>query len=479
MSFTGVLLSIMLLIAAMGSPEMMRTSGPAEPGQTVAADAGAAAKGWTVAGQYDTSGLAEAELASLTTVSVSPSGRWIAAVNRMKPSPKDRMAAGIANPLGRLPDALYLFARQGNGYRPERMIPVDPVSMQELSSTLGGGAALAWNEDETRCVLSARWDSQGRMYLSQSHSNLYLLDLAGRTWTRLTDTSESGNHCVLPAWSGPDTIRFVRQTSDGGYLNALCELELSTGRETKIASLYSGGLEHALAVVTNWRIAGPSVYYTVDMMNTGRLCVSPVGGLEIAARSLVDTMKDLRETDRHPYCRYFTAMDASADGRWICLTVEDQRVPYRDFPFADSPELPQADPAHAISISTRRPWVPCHNVFLYDTVRGQLLDPFTAGGLAPTAAVVTAACFSPDGSSLLFTVFGDERPWSIEDLEQTAFYRMDLSEDPFRPERLFTLELYSALSFPEGLRWTGDLLCIPTDRQPDLPVQLIWLRPAE
>ena len=421
--------------------------------------------------------LYDSSVLNLTTVSVSPSGKYIAAVDRSKMSLVDRFAAGIGNPMGRLPEAICLFSRQGDDYELYRTYPVDKETYLELSSLLGGGADMAWNEDETRCIISCKWgaSSETNAYINNYHSNLYLLDLADGSFRRLTDNSEPCEHCTLPVWSGADTVRFIRLSNKGGFLNSLCEIDLTTGLETKLADLYSAN--GAVSVVYDWQMVGQQIYYIVEAYTgVSGFYVSPVGGLEVSARCLVNLMKEIRETNQHPYCTVFGQMEISSDGRWACLTVIDQRVLTLDFPFADNPTQPQSDPANAISIRTKSPWVPCHNVFLYDLTQSRLINPFTDSSLAPTKAVVTAACFAPDGQSLLCTVFGDGLPWTIAEQTRTTFYQIDLSDVSFKATRIFETELASSLWFPDGIRWmASNTLCIPTGKAPANPVQLLSL----
>ena len=205
--------------------------------------------------------------------------------------------------------------------------------------------------------------------------------------------------------------------------------------------------------------------------------VSPIGGRISQARCLVDIASALRETNRHPYCRIFLDMDVSADGRWACLTVNDQRVLTRDYPAVDNPIKPQSDPAHAVSVKTGRPWVPCHNVFLYDLELNRFVDPFRDAALAPEKVIVTGACFAPDGKTLLCTVFGDGAPWSIAEETRTTFYQIGLSDGRYIANRVFETELASSLWFPEGIRWIADgILCIPTGNATAYPVQLLNLK---
>ena len=70
-----------------------------------------------------------------------------------------------------------------------------------------------------------------------------------------------------------------------------------------------------------------------------------------------------------------------------------------------------------------------------------LADPFTDAALSPDRAVVTAACFAPDGQSLLCAVFGDGQPWSVAEQTRTTFFQIDLADSDFDTDRVFETEL--------------------------------------
>lgn len=419
-------------------------------------------------------------LDSLSVLSVSPSGQYIAAANRITVNPKTRNAADVANPMGRLPDALYLYKRQGEGYQPYQTFPIDTEAQLELSSMLGGGSAFAWSEDEARVAIAGGWgvDSDIMAYAAKYHSNLYLLELADGTFRRLTQNSRPCEHCVLPRWEGSDAVRFVRISSDGDWHNALCEIQAETGAEEKLADLFNDG--GRVTTLLSWQTLGEKIYYSVSSISDqGGFYVSPFGGAEGDARCLVNVASELVGTSRHPYCRSmgFYRVELSADGRWACLSVADQRVTNRDIPLADAAENPQSDPSNAVSTKTGRPWVPCHNVFLYDLQAERLVDPFVDAALAPTKVIVSAACFAPDGQSLLCAVFGDGGPWTLADFTRTTFYQINLADGSFTPVRVLETELSSSLWLWSGFDWLSDnTLCIPTGMPPTYAVQL--LRPA-
>ena len=427
--------------------------------------------------RFDPADIAADGARRLTTVSVSPSGNIVAAVDRSAIDRSSQHAAGVANPFGRLPDAIYLFAKKDGRYVPDKRIAVDPQEQLELSSLLGGGCEFSWSGDESRVVVTGKWTAAGTSvsYATVSHTNLYLLDVVTGEARRLTGNSAAGEHCVLARWTDQDTVRFVRIGMEDGWQNSLCEIDVVTGEETVLAGLYSAG--GAATAPLYWQVSDGTVYYVLyGMKGQTGFYATPLGGGEGSARCLVDPAQDLVETNLHPYCSScgFTRAEISADGNWACLTVYDQRVDRLDFPFADHATMPQSDPGHAVSVVTHRPWVPCHNVFLYDLRRERLVDPFTDPSLAPTSAVVTAACFAPDGQSLLCAVFGDDGEWTIDDLTRTSFWQVDLPGGERAPVRVLETELDSSLSFPEGIQWLKDnSLCVPTAMPPLEAVQMV------
>lgn len=91
--------------------------------------------------RFDPADLRVEGMGDLTVLSVSPSGQYIAAADRSRHSPEHKNAADVANPLGRLPDAVCLFSRQDGHYRLDKTIPVDAETQLELSSLLGGAAS--------------------------------------------------------------------------------------------------------------------------------------------------------------------------------------------------------------------------------------------------------------------------------------------------------------------------------------------------
>lgn len=427
--------------------------------------------------RFDPADLRVEGMGDLTVLSVSPSGQYIAAADRSRHSPEHRNAADVANPLGRLPEAVCLFSRQDGHYRLDKTIPVDAETQLELSSLLGGGSEFAWSEDETRAVITGDWGPNSTSFISiHFHSNLYLLEIADGSFRQLTRNSQANEHCVMPRWSGNDLVRYVRSSCENDWQNALCEMDVETGEEKKLADLYNA--EGRACPVLCWQIADQRVYYTVDVVSFhSGFYASPLGGTEADARCLIDISSELVETNRHPYCRFLYPLEISPDGKWACIGALNLRVMTRDIPLTDDETFPQGDPANAVSIRNGRPWVPCHNVFLYDLEAERLVDPFVDGALAPTNVIVTAACFAPDGQSLLCAVFGDDGPWKTNDCTRATFYQISLADGDFTAVRVFETELESSLWLPKGIRWqANNVLCIPTDVAPLYPVQM--MRPA-
>ncbi len=416
------------------------------------------------------------DASGLTTLSVSPSGQYIAAADRIQLNMSQRNAAGVANPFGRLPDAIYLFARKGDHYKLQKTIPVDIEAQLELSSILGGGSAFAWNEDETRVIVTGDWGAGSELnaYIANYHTNLYLVDLMDGSTKRLTDNSEAGEHSVLVKWCGSDTIRYLRSTCKGVWSNSICEMDLTKGAEKKLADLFDAG--GAVCPIYAWEIAGKNIYYTAGALSElNGFYVSPLNGKARSARCLISTVKDLVETKAHPYCANgVLGMEISSDGRWACLTLNDRRIVNRDIPLSDDARHPQTDPANAVSVITGTPWVPCHDVLLYDLESEQLVDPFTDEALAPAPAFAVGACFAPDSQSLLCAVFGDGGSWTMDDFFRTTFYQISLTDGAFTAVRVFKTELQTGNWFPRGFRWLkGNVLCIPTGSPPAMPVLMI------
>ena len=427
---------------------------------------------------FDTSTLTTADGITLSTISVSPSGRYIACADRTKQNMESRNAAGAANPMGRLPDALCLFERSDEGYELYKSIPIDTDNMLELSSMIGGGSAIAWSPDESRLVIAPAWipGSDTIVYLQLTHSNLYLLDVETAEFTQLTFNTAECTHCALPAWKDKGTVRFVRmQNLFGGIWNSLCEISLDTLRETNLAGLFSNN--GSACAIYSWATVGESIYYALNAIYPEKsgFYTTPFGGFSADAKCLVSVENDLVQTEMHPYCRNVGVfrVEISPDEKLACLSVVDNRAFNRDFPLVDAPQ-PQSDPAKAVSPVSGRPWVPCHNVFLYDIENEKLIDPFTDASLDPAKAIVTGACFGPDGQSLICAVFGDGGGWNIGDFTRTTFYRVSLAD--FSAARLGETELYSSVWFPEGISMLGDgTMCVPTDQAPYTPARLLAL----
>ena len=418
----------------------------------------------------------------VTVLSVSPSGQYIAAACVTPMNPEKRMAAEVSNPYGRLPDTIYLFLKEGEHYRLDKTIPIDTEAQLELSSILGGGSAFAWNEEETKVIITSDWGSNSSTinYIRNTHSNLYLLEIESGTFRRLTQNDQQCTHAVLVKWMGNDMIYYIAQglSNDSLWYNTLCAIELKEGTENKIADLYSA--EGSICPLFSWEISEQCVYYTVDAIyaQTG-FFKSPIGGKEEDACCLIDLFADLRQTNRHPYCNRMElcAQGISSDGKWACLSLSDPRILNRDIPLADDPGNPQNDPANAVSVINGQPWIPCHNILLYNLETEQLENPFTDESLHPDKVIVTGACFAPDGNALLCAVFGDGGPWTTSDYYRTTFYQISLIDGNFTAVRVFETDAIESTGSFDGLRWLkSNILCIQTRIPPLNPV--IMIKPA-
>ena len=419
----------------------------------------------------------------LVTLSVSPSGQYIAATDSGLMDLPNKNAAGVYNPYGMLSEAIFLFSKEGDHYLLDETYPIDTESQLELSSMLGGSSTLSWNEDETCIIIESNWGiaSPAMTHTTLVHSNLYLLNLSDGSFQCLTSNDDMCEHSVLAQWLDADTISYAQiyLTPDKLWRNEVHEISLTTGEDTKLADLYDA--EGRVCPILSLQVCGDQIYYTVDAMGgvqTG-FFKSPVGGSAADAQCLVDLTAELRDTQVHPYCRSMQLCQPgiSADGKWACLILYDYRIVNKDIPLSDDPQNPQSDPANAISIMTKQPWVPCHNILLYDLEAEQLAEPFESEIFDPAKVIVTGACFAPDGKSLLCAVFGDGGPSTMADYNRVTFYQVDLTDGNYTSVRVYETELASGHWFYSGFSWLSqNILCIPTGTPPLYAVQL--MKPA-
>ena len=409
----------------------------------------------------------------LAIISVSPSGKYILAADQITISAGDRFAAGIPNSLGRLPDCLYVFSRENRSYRLTYSIEINPDRDMEFSSTLGVARedGVAWNEDETQALITVGL-IQSRQFFNNTHSNIFLVDFAKDMYENLTMRKDS--HNTLPQWADNDNIRFIRYEMEDDWRISLISMNIKTGREDVLSDLVYDA-DGRPGIVHDYAVHGETVYFSRDVggFDYSGFYSANISESRGSPRQLLGSL-ELRE-DIHPYSRMISSVQISPDGRWACLTVNDQRIAQRDIPLVDFDvrillgpdataqqveELREAmglnephskfDPNSARSMATGLPWVPCHNVILFDLETNRIVDPFRDSALRPDVVIVTAATFAPDGKSLLCAVFGDGGIWYMADYNRTTLYQVRLDDGSFDAVRIFKTEV---LSFPGRLTW--------------------------
>lgn len=387
-----------------------------------------------------------------TIVSVSPSGKYILAVERLELDLTKRFASGVANEFGRQVRYVALYTKQEDAYVQTGRIDIAPEENLALNDTLAACQedGIAWNGNETQVLITV--GTSAKSYMLQMHSDIYLLDFSGQTFENLTgrDDMPSEHRIFLPQWADDENIRYIRYNVDGDWRVGLMGMNVKTGEQEHLADLSDEG---RAVFIADYQIYGDAVYYSrdnTDLDRSGFFSAKLDGGISQPACLL--GIGELRES-LHPYIKYFSSVEISQDGRWACLTASDMRMAMRDIPLTDHPELPQTDPGSAVSIVQGQKWVPCHNVFLFDLESGELAEPFAAKELCPDVVIATAATFAPDGKSLLCAVFGDGGPWSIGSFSKTALYQINLAEESFDTVRICGTEVETV---PDKITWLGD-----------------------
>ena len=416
----------------------------------------------TVAATWDfESGHGEALGEHEYIISVSPSGKYVLTVDAALSS---SVQSGIPDNNFRIDDCyLALYLNNNGEYAQEARIGVDFLSDLSWSNVYVANIGLnsAWNADESRVLLAVGTRNE------DSSSHVYLIDFANETIENLTQNRYESDllvysSCIdlLPKWIDENNICFIRYGFDDSGIDhfdlgedamnsysmmlvRLISMNLFTGKLELLSDLSDMGRS---AFVSDYEIYGGKVYfcrdaatYSSEMTGLFSACIN---GEEPQQTCLLN-MQELRESNDHPYMLGFTSLRISQNGHWACLTVHDQRINHRDFPLADSPLMPQPDPGSATSI-TGRPWVPCHNVILYDLENDEMVNPFADTALNPDTAIVTAADFTPDGNSLLCSVFGDGGVWTMDSFDKFALYQIRLGDGSFDAVRMCETDISAA-----------------------------------
>ena len=415
-----------------------------------------------------------------TIISVSPSGKHILTASRLTQDMSRRFESGVANHFGLTVEYIAVYTLEDGEYNRTSRIRINRDRDPELNDTLAvsGADGVAWSEDETRALVTVGL-FQTRMYMRQAHANIYLVDFAEESFERLTETPgrpDGGDYNALPQWVDDKNIMFVRMnfSADGDFRARLTGVSLDTGEQSLLADLSADG---RVVPVFDYVVSGDNVYFNRNGMSldfTGLFVATMDGGVG-RVRRLV-TLDRLREREIHPYASSLTSVQISQDGRWACLTVYDNRLAMRDFPFRDDPVNPQPDPASAHSVANGQPWVPCHNVLLYDLENDELVDPFTADELAPDVSVAIGATLAPDGKSLLCAVLGDGGVWRMHKFfTEVSVYQIRLDDESFDAVKVFETKLDNYI-LPDLLSWLGNnslLLRSSLGPTPTYPVQIV------
>ena len=398
-----------------------------------------------------------------TIISVSPSGMHILTIDRSVLDVSSRFTSGIPNSMGRQVSHVSIYSLANGIFSVTTRISIDSREDIALNDTLAitHDDGVSWSEDETRILIAAGF-FHVRQFLLNSHTDIFILDIARQTFENLTGRenpqvglSEGGYHHFLPQWIDNDSIRYIRYELDSrdNWVTSLLKLELRRGSSELLADLSSDGRP---ATVFDYAVHGDMVYFTRDATNrdaSGFYAASMNGGRR--SQTMLLDLQGLRERNIHPYAAGLYSVQVSFDGRWALLTVIDQRLIMRDVPFADAPGLPQPDPRSAVSPITNHEWIPCHNVILYDLENSRIADPFVAEALVPYTSIVTGATFSPDGKSLLCAVLGDGGVWLTGSFYgEATLYQVRIDDESFDAIKIFWTALYDPL--PESLSWLGN-----------------------
>ncbi|MCL2409108.1 MAG: zinc ribbon domain-containing protein [Oscillospiraceae bacterium] len=386
-------------------------------------------------------------------LSVSPSGRYILTAARILEVNIQNRRPG--NNMGREAEHISLYTNQNGRLSRMGRIYIDPDADLLWNDTVVGGdeANIAWSPDESHILMTAG-TIQNRQWITMAdmNSDVYLINFAAGTIENLTGRYSEPD--FLPRWIDDDHISFIRYELDWDnmWVASLMGMNLRTGTQEFLSNLSDDG---RIAVIFDYKIHGDYVYFSRDTfgsLETSGFFASPLNGNRTPPTSLLSIL-DIREIYDHWAVIGLISVQISPDGRWALLTALDQRIFALDIPFADDPEFPQPDPGSAMSRVTHMPWVPYHNVVLFDLHRNRVVNPFTDRALRPNVAIVTAATFAPDGKSLLCAVFGDDGAWTIDGMNETTLFQIRLDDGSFDAVRIFRTD---SDMMPTMISWQED-----------------------
>ena len=399
-------------------------------------------------------------------LSVSPSGKHILTADRITVDLSKSNTYGVPNPLGKQVDYISVYTLTNGVYSLATQIDIDYDTNPALNNTLAMayGESIAWSEDETRALIAV--GSSAYRYLGGSHTNIYLADFEKQTFENLTGSDdedqpsvEDGGHInVLPQWIDNNNISFIRyefvEYDEVTHAQiSLMQMNMNTGKQTLLSYLNTDG---RVMFIYDYKVLGDSVYFSKGEgpLEASGFFVAKLDGGKTPETCLINVL-ELIEDNIHPHQRSFFSVQISPDGRWAVLTAIDTRILNCDVPLADDPDFPQPDPSSAKSPVTKRDWIPCHSVMLYDLKNNEIVNPFTAASLHPDVVIATGATFAPDGKSLLCAVLGDGGPWLTDRFfKEATIYQIRLDDGSFDAVRIFKTDLI-----------------IPPDS-----MQLIWLK---
>ncbi|MCL2854457.1 MAG: hypothetical protein FWE21_02435 [Defluviitaleaceae bacterium] len=402
-------------------------------------------------------------------LSVSPSGNniLVAKVNPLA----NLLNRRPGNPLGREVEHISLYSKNENGRLVlTGRIYIDTSGGYSWNDIIAGGdeTSVAWGRDENRLLLTgSKSDVRNFNQLMSGFSSVFLIDFNKQAVEDLTgghfepiNLSDGGHSDHLPQWLDDYNISFVRYKldSDESFVTSLMDMNLNTRNQNVLANLSVDGI---LSLVTDYSIHENRIYFVNtagDFDKTGFLFAELNRGGNSPTLLL-----SFEELEMQPRTNTFTSVEVSSDGRWALLTILDQRVFTRDIPLADLPEYPQPDPGSAVSMMTRLPWIPYHNVILFDLHNGRIVDPFISSALRPTEVIVTAATFAPDGKALICTVFGDDEAWTMASFGELSLWQINIENSYFESMRMFRTEVEESIAITR-VSWLDN--------------DLLWIRPA-
>ena len=396
-------------------------------------------------------------------LSISPSGNHILIADVGFPDLTNRRDS---NSLGREAEYLALYSKEDGQFNLVERIDIEIAPGYRWNDIVVSAdeANVAWSEDETQLLLTAgKTNAFHPSFLMSGFSSVFLVDFDQGIVEDLTSYHsepvlliEGGHTDFLPQWSDNDMISFVRYTLDaeGRLVTHLVRMNLLTGEEELIADL---SIDDPSALISDYIIHEEVVYFTTSgsFLDENGFFFIDLTREEITPNLLISGM------DIHG--NRFISIEISTDKRWALLTILDNRILAMDIPLADDPNHPQPDPGSAVSPRTGLPWIPHHNVILFDLYDHTVVDPFTDSVLRPTEVIVTAATFAPDGRSLLCTVFGDGDVWTLASFEETSVWQVNLEDDSFEARRISRTEFELSLAITE-ISWLAN--------------HLLWVRPG-